>query len=81
MSGNQRNQRCFPRVPLVLPVNVRGWLVAMLLLSSPVAAQDDNTRFLEGLRQRRLYSLAESYCREQLENTELSENPAGRSHD
>ncbi|MCL4201569.1 MAG: hypothetical protein KJ000_03690 [Pirellulaceae bacterium] len=53
-----------------------GWmlLVACLLAADTAGAQGDRDelRFLEGLRQRRLFRLAESYCREQLNTPSLA---------
>ncbi len=41
----------------------------VLSLSRPLVASDD-TRFIEGLRERRLFSLAETYCQQQLADTQ-----------
>ncbi len=42
-----------------------GWAAA------PLAAQDQDSRFLQGLRQRGLFSLAELYCTERLKESDL----------
>ncbi|HEX4148981.1 MAG TPA: hypothetical protein VHY20_08335, partial [Pirellulales bacterium] len=47
------------------------WLLAAAGQSAASPATDD--RFLDGLRQRRLYRLAESFCRQQLRRSGLSD--------
>ena len=50
-----------------------GGLVWLLLGSSPsVAAESDDSRFLDGLRSRRQFSLAAAFCRQRLQATELA---------
>ncbi len=44
-----------------------------LLIFAQHAAADDATEFLEGLRQRRLFSLAEAFCKEQLGGQDISD--------
>ena len=47
--------------------------LCLSLVTLCVAAEDSDQRFLAGLRQRRLFALAESYCRRRLADQELSE--------
>lgn len=59
--------------------NKRAWLrvvvgiVVCLLLSSTVLADSADERYLEGLRQRRLFRVAEAYCEAKLERPKLDE--------
>jgi hypothetical protein len=53
---------------------VVAWVLAG---SAAFAAADDDTRFLEGLRERRLFRLAETFCRQRLADQHLS--PVGRT--
>ena len=46
------------------------WLAVPAIATSAA----DDVRFLEGLRQRRLYGLAEAYCQSRLAGAQLSEN-------
>ena len=53
------------------------WLLLALCLAPPGwAASWDDATFLEGLRQRRLFDLAETYCRQQLQAAEVPEASA-----
>ena len=63
------------RVPSGLAL---GAVVAWVLAGSAAFdAADDDTRFLEGLRERRLFRLAETFCRQRLADQHLS--PVGRT--
>ncbi len=59
-----------------LPSN---WARALILAlctvfaSSPCIASSEDAKFIEGLRQRRVYSLAESYCRGRLADDQLED--------
>ncbi len=56
----------------------RGWPILVVLialaavLSAAAAESDDDGRFLAGLRQRRLFELAENYCRRELDRPDLT---------
>lgn len=54
------------------------WLLAfpslvLLFVPRPVQSASDDERFLEGLRARRLFALAESFCHERLADDELAD--------
>lgn len=53
--------------PLVIPSLV------LLFVQTPAQSASDDQRFLEGLRARRLYALAESFCHERLADDELAD--------
>ena len=48
-------------------------ILTVISLATPVLAQTPDERFLEGLRARRLFRLAEQFCAEQVRRSELSE--------
>src|SRR5690242_4422545 len=55
------------------PWKIRLWIVLAVVFSSAAAVADvGDTRYLEGLRERRLFELAEVYC-----NDRLRRLPAG----
>lgn len=56
------------RIPVVLLIS--GLLLA---LAGPLRADSELERFLDGLRQRRLFQLAENYCRNRLADEQLPE--------
>ena len=47
-------------------------LALAISLMSPLVTSEDDTRFVAGLRERRLFTLAESYCNERSTNAQLS---------
>jgi len=50
------------------------WLAVLALLPLPAAvAESDDARFADGLRQRRLFQLAEAFCRERLADAKLAD--------
>lgn len=50
------------------------WLAVLALLPWPAAlAESDDARFADGLRQRRLFVLAETFCRQRLADTGLTD--------
>jgi TolA-binding protein len=57
--------------PYTIALIALGWLTAAAGNGQAGPADDD--RFLAGLRQRRLYGLAESFCRQQLRRSGLSD--------
>lgn len=57
---------CFVAGTICLAVSVVGWTPA-------AATGTEDARLVEGLRQRRLFSLAEVFCRERLADAQLSE--------
>jgi hypothetical protein len=61
-----------PRHPLSLLVVSLGSLLLLLLCSTDLQAESLDARFLNGLRQRRLFTLAEKYCIEELQTENLS---------
>jgi hypothetical protein len=54
-----------------------GVVIGCFLLASPCCAADKDERFLEGLRQRRLFELAERYCTERLAAAQRSPDAQG----
>ncbi|HEY5315277.1 MAG TPA: hypothetical protein VIK18_22285, partial [Pirellulales bacterium] len=64
-------------------MRLRGWIITLITLialgwlappaGNCLAGSVDDDRFLAGLRQRRLYGLAESFCRQQLRRSGLSD--------
>ncbi|MBP87229.1 MAG: hypothetical protein CMJ64_10995 [Planctomycetaceae bacterium] len=48
-----------------------GWLFVILLLATPTTAADEDEALLQGLRARRLFSLAETHCRNRLADQDL----------
>ena len=52
-------------------------MVALVVLAGAAAADPTDERFLDGLRTSRLFSLAETYCRDRLAQTDLG--PADRA--
>lgn len=61
-----------PRHPLHLLIVVLGSFVSLLLCLAETRAESLNARFLEGLRERRLFTLAEKFCIEELQVANLS---------
>jgi tetratricopeptide (TPR) repeat protein len=59
-------RRCFLRVSSVA-------IIGLLLGLPVVGADNEDARFAEGLRQRRLFPLAEAFCRERLADAQLGE--------
>ena len=49
------------------------WVVLVVAPKCALSARNDDARFVDGLRQRRLYSLAEDFCQERLVDENLSE--------
>jgi hypothetical protein len=49
------------------------WLLILVSAVGSVAADEDDARFVEGLRQRHLFRLAEDFCRQRLADQTLSE--------
>lgn len=65
---------CFLRICSVAMI----WTLICLLPGMPAAAAvDEDARFVEGLRQRRLFSLAEAFCHQRLADAQLE--PADRA--
>ena len=50
------------------------WLAAAQLIGT----ENADERFLEGLRQRRLFALAESFCQQQLARPNLADSSRGK---
>lgn len=68
----RRSRRC----PLRGSVRWGSALFAMLaiIIHTPARADSYDERFLDGLRQRQLFALAEKYCRERLASDEMAED-------
>jgi hypothetical protein len=62
-----------PRCGAGRAARVAGLLGLFALCATAAAAESEDQRFLEGLRQRRLFSLAERFCQQRLADNALSD--------
>ncbi len=63
-----------PRSPRRTPRCSLAVLITLLMVATHgIAVADEDARFVAGLRERRLFALAETYCNERLTNSQPSE--------
>lgn len=69
----RRHRACRPCLLRASTTAAIGVLVCLLLGLPAAAADDEEARFVEGLRQRRLFSLAETFCQARLADPQLGQ--------
>ncbi len=78
MTGDKSNASCQRNTGLATAVfqsavvNAGSFLLAALITQAAVAGDSSDRRFLDGLRERGLFQLAEKYCRDRLAETDLA---------